>query len=76
MTMIWKCLISRFVDKVITRQQLHFSFPELWHNLLEFKSRKIANISWTEQNEISMIKFEAWLHFLSDAFVAVAVVVA
>ena len=31
----WKCIISRFVEDVNTRQQL----SELWYNLLEFNSR-------------------------------------
>ena len=26
----WKCLISRFVEEVNTREQLSFFFPELW----------------------------------------------
>ena len=29
-TTTWKCLISRFVEDVNTRQQLSFSFPGLW----------------------------------------------
>ena len=29
-TTTWKCLISRFVKDVDTRQWLSFSFPELW----------------------------------------------
>ena len=39
-TTTWKCLISRFVENVNTRQQLYFSFPELRYSLLEFNSRK------------------------------------
>ena len=70
----WKCIISRFVEDVNTRQQL----SELWYNLLEFNSRKkISNIWRIERDGISAIKFEAArLHFSSDVFVAVAVVVA
>ena len=66
-----KSLISRFVDNVKSRR-LYFSFPELWSCLLKF------NVIWrTERDGISAIKFEAVrLHFLSDVFVAVAVVVA
>ena len=44
MTTAWKCLISRFVKDRNTRQQLSFSFPELWYSPLEFNSKKIANI--------------------------------
>ena len=40
-TTTWKCLISRFVEDGNTRQQLSFSFPELWYSPLEFNSRKI-----------------------------------
>ena len=29
-TTTWKCLISRFVEDVKTKQQLSFSLPELW----------------------------------------------
>ena len=39
-TTTWKCLISRFVENANTRQQLYFSFAELWYSLLEFNSRK------------------------------------
>ena len=47
------------------------SFPELWYSLLEFNSRKIANIWRVEQDGISEIQFEAArLHFLSDVVVA------
>ena len=28
-TTTWKCLISRFVENMNTRQQLYFSFPNL-----------------------------------------------
>ena len=42
-TTTWKCLISRFVENVTTRQQLYFYFPELRNNLLKFNSRK----NWT-----------------------------
>ena len=48
------------------QQRLSFSFPELWYSLFEFKSRK---------NCQNLIKVEvARIHFLSDVFVAVAVV--
>ena len=39
-----KCLITRFVENVNTRQQLYFSFPELRYGLLEFNSKKIPHI--------------------------------
>ena len=42
MTATWKCLISRFVADVNTRQRLLFSFLELWYCVLEFNSRKIC----------------------------------
>ena len=41
-TTTWNCLISRLVEDENTRQQLSFSFPELWYSLLEFNSRKIC----------------------------------
>ena len=50
-----------------------FSFPELQYSTPE----KTANIWRTERDRISAIKFEAArLHFVTDVFVAVAVVVA
>ena len=39
-TTTWKCLISRFVEDGNKRQQLSFSFPELWCSPLEFNSKK------------------------------------
>ena len=39
-TTTWKCLISRFVEDGNTRQQLSFSFPELWNSPLEIPSKK------------------------------------
>ena len=58
-------------------QRLSFSFPELRYSLLEFNSRKFANIWRIEQVGISGMKFEVLgIHFLSDVFLAVAVVVA
>ena len=36
----WKCLISPFVEDGNTRQQLSFSFPELYKGPLEFNSNK------------------------------------
>ena len=33
-TTTWKCLISRFLEDVNTRQRISFSFSELWYSLL------------------------------------------
>ena len=41
-TTTWKCLNWRFVDDGNTRQQLCYSFPELWNSPLEFNSNKIC----------------------------------
>ena len=41
-TTTWNCLISRFVEDGAKRQQLSFSFPELWCSPLEFNSKKIG----------------------------------
>ena len=68
-TTTWNCLISRFVENGNTRQQLSFSFPELWYSPLEFNSKPFANIWRIKWDGISAIKFEAaWIHFLSDVF--------
>ena len=74
-TTMWKCLNSCFVENMNIRQRLYFSFLQLWYSLfIEFNSREIWWIEWVE---ISAIKFEvAWIHFLSDVFIVVAVVVA
>ena len=37
-TTTWKCAISGFVEDLYTRQQLLFSFPELWYRPSEFNS--------------------------------------
>ena len=69
-TTTWNCLISCFVENGNTRQQLSFSFPELWYSPLEFKSKPFANIWRIKRAGISAIKFEsARIHFLSDVFV-------
>ena len=74
-TRTWKCLISRFVEDGNTRQQLSFSFAELWYSPLESASKKLANIQTIKGDGTSAIKFEAaQIHFLSDVFVAAAVV--
>ena len=74
-TTMWKCLNSCFVENMNIIQRLYFSFLQLWYSLfIEFNSRKIW---WIERVEISAIKFEvAWIHFLSDVFIVVTVVVA
>ena len=41
-TTTWNCLISRFVEDGSKRQQLSFSFPELWRSPLEFNSNQIC----------------------------------
>ena len=41
-TTTWKCLIWPFVEDGNTRQQLSFSFPELWYSPLEFNSKQIC----------------------------------
>ena len=47
------------------------------YKLLESTPGKFSNIWRIEQEGISAIKFEAaWIHFLSDAFLAVTVIVA
>ena len=77
-TTTWKCVISRFVEDVNTRQQLYFSFPALWYSFLQFNSREnCQHLIKIERGGESAIKFEgARMHFSSDVFVAVAVVVA
>ena len=72
-----KYLISCFVEDGNTRQQLSFSFPELWNSPLEITSKKLANLWRIKRDGINTIKFEAaQIYFLSDVFVAVAVIVA
>ena len=69
-TTTWNCLISRFVENGNTRQQLSFSFHELWYSPLEIKFKPFANIWRIKRDGISAIKFEsARIHFLSDVFV-------
>ena len=53
----WKCLISRFVKGVNTREWLSFSFPELWYSLLKFNSRKIYQhlMNWTSWNKCNKV---------------------
>ena len=64
-TTSWKCLISRFVEDGNTRQQLSFSFPELWYST----PKKIVNICRIKRDEISAMKFEAaWIRFFKWCF--------
>ena len=63
-TTTWKCLISRFVENANTRQQLYFSFAELWYSLLEFNSRKNCQhlTNWTRWNKRDKVGRSAtWL---------------
>ena len=58
-----------------TRQQLSFSFPELWYSPLESTPKKFTSIWRIKRDRISVIKSRAAsIHFLSDVSVAVAVV--
>ena len=61
MTTKWKCLISRFVEGVNTRQWLSLPFPELWYSLLEFNSRKICQhlMNWTSWNKCNKVSSSA-----------------
>ena len=56
-TTTWNCLNSCFVKDRNTRQQLSFSFPELWYSLLEFNSRKICQhlMNWTSWNKCDKV---------------------
>ena len=61
-TTMWKCINSCTVVDGNTRQQLSFSFPELWYSPLEFNW-------WLKQDGINAIKFEAvQLHFFKWRF--------
>ena len=74
-TTTWKCLMSRFVENVNTRQQLSFSFPEPWYSPLGLNSKKIFQHLTIKRDGISVIKYEAArIHFLCDVFVAVTVI--
>ena len=59
-TTTWEYPIWRFIAGRNIRQQLSFSFPELWYSSLEFKGKKKnANIWRIKRDGISAIKFEA-----------------
>ena len=53
MTTTWKCLISRFVEDVNTRQRLSSSLSELRYSLLEFNSSKSCQdlTNWMRWNK-------------------------
>ena len=38
---MWKCLISRFLENVNTRERLSFSFPEIWDSPWKIHHQKI-----------------------------------
>ena len=70
-------MISRFVEDGNTRQQLSFSFPELWYSSLEFNSEKNRQFLKKLRVGIRAMKFEAArIHFSGEIFAAVAVFVA
>ena len=56
----WKCLISRFVEDVNTRQRLSSSLPELRYSLLEFISRKKKLPTFDELNETPSKREKVW----------------
>ena len=73
-TTTWMCLIPRFVEDGNRKQQLSFSFPELWYSPLELDStpKKFANIWRIKRGRIRVIKFKAAsIHFWSHVFVTV-----
>ena len=47
----WTCLISRFVEDGNTRQQLSFSFPELWYSPSEFNST-YDKLRWNKRDNV------------------------
>ena len=77
MTMTWKCRISRWQD-VNTRQRLSFSFRDPSIQSFRIQLQKCSPNIWRiERDGIRAIEFEAArIHFLSDVFVTIAVVVA
>ena len=73
----WKCIISRPVDDLNTKQALSFPFLNFDTVPLNLTQEIFVNTWRTEQDGISAIKFEATqINFLGDLFVAVRVVVA
>ena len=68
----WKCLISRFVEDLSTRQPLSFSFPEIWYisqnSALEKFAKHLTNwTSWKERDKVEVAR----IHFVSDVSVSV-----
>jgi len=61
MTTTWKCLISHFVEDGNTRQQLSFSFPELWYSPLEFNAKKFCQhlMNYTRWNKCDKVSSNA-----------------
>ena len=78
-TAAWKWLVSRFVQDGNTRPLLSFSFLDKAF-IESFRiqlQKKIANMRRIKRDGTSVIKFKpAQILFLSDIFVALAVVVA
>ena len=77
-TTTWNGLSWHFVEDGKTKRQLSFFFflTLMQSFRIQFK-KKFANIWRIDRVGISAIKFEAaQIHFLSDVFVAVAVIVA
>ena len=58
--MTWKCLMSRFVQEGNTRQQLSFSFPELWYSPFEFNTKKFE--VWGSANSLFKWCFRSRCH--------------
>ena len=57
-TTTWKCLMSRFVEDLKTKQGLSLSFPDLRYRVLESNSRnRCRNIWRNKRDEIRAIKF-------------------
>jgi len=57
-TTTWKCLMSRFVENLTTKQGLSLSFPDLRYRVLELNSRnRCRNIWRNKRDEIRVIKF-------------------
>ena len=77
-TTTWKCLISRFVEDMDTRQRLSFSFSELRYSLQEFNSRNICQhlTNWTSWNKRDKVLGSATSLFKWRFHIAVPVVVA
>ena len=63
-----------YATDVSTKERPCFSFLEVRYTLLEFNSRKNCQhlTNWTRRNKCNEVR----LHFVSDFFVALAVVVA